>query len=306
MNNFEYQQQPLMQKEMYKNDEFIINNDFQPIQQDAWALKTNNQLLTDPVACDLRDVIVYYQSQPDLLRLILSSKVEEDKRRTEEAKLRAKELDLLLLKQKEHPFISQNDPQSLFNQPLMNGQHELGERRPSAIDILLEDDCIRRDSALGSSFDGSSNSNDELDERTFSPVCSNSTSASIFSLRYLLQTTNASSSSFNSFPQPSMTSIMTNQKDIHPLSPPFSFNPQEIQSDQPRSSCSHDNTFLPPKTRRRREMQAISKIVETRENPYNDGFFWKNNGNTIQKKTGNKSIYYKCSNSTKVTCETKS
>ncbi|ORY91414.1 hypothetical protein BCR43DRAFT_518754 [Syncephalastrum racemosum] len=51
--------------------------------------------------------------------------------------------------------------------------------------------------------------------------------------------------------------------------------------------------------RRRREMQAITKIVETREYPYADGYFWKNNGNTVQKKTGNKSIYYKCSNSSK-------
>ncbi|KAI9313189.1 hypothetical protein BX666DRAFT_1980496 [Dichotomocladium elegans] len=46
-------------------------------------------------------------------------------------------------------------------------------------------------------------------------------------------------------------------------------------------------------------MQAITKIVETREYPYMDGYFWKNNGNTVQKKTGNKSIYYKCSNSSK-------
>lgn len=54
------------------------------------------------------------------------------------------------------------------------------------------------------------------------------------------------------------------------------------------------------KPRRRREMQAITKIVETREFPYVDNFFWKNNGNTVQKKTGCKSIYYKCSNSNKV------
>lgn len=47
-------------------------------------------------------------------------------------------------------------------------------------------------------------------------------------------------------------------------------------------------------------MQAITKIVETREYPYVDGYFWKNNGNTVQKKTGNKSVYYKCSNSNKV------
>ncbi|KAG1436179.1 hypothetical protein G6F56_013668 [Rhizopus delemar] len=56
---------------------------------------------------------------------------------------------------------------------------------------------------------------------------------------------------------------------------------------------------VPPKPRRRREMQAITKIVETREYPYVDGYFWKNNGNTVQKKTGNKSVYYKCSNSNK-------
>lgn len=54
------------------------------------------------------------------------------------------------------------------------------------------------------------------------------------------------------------------------------------------------------KPRRRREMQAITKIVETREFPYVDNYFWKNNGNTVQKKTGCKSIYYKCSNSNKV------
>ncbi|KAL9554082.1 hypothetical protein PS6_003599 [Mucor atramentarius] len=68
----------------------------------------------------------------------------------------------------------------------------------------------------------------------------------------------------------------------------------------PRSNC-------PPKQacpdltnrprRRRREMQAISMIIETREFPYNDDYVWKNNGNTIHKSTGQKSIYYKCSNS---------
>lgn len=47
-------------------------------------------------------------------------------------------------------------------------------------------------------------------------------------------------------------------------------------------------------------MQAITKIVETREFPYQDSYFWKNNGNTTQRKTGCKSIYYKCSNSNKV------
>jgi hypothetical protein len=72
------------------------------------------------------------------------------------------------------------------------------------------------------------------------------------------------------------------------------------------SSVTNSNTAnrydFPPRPRRRREMQAITKIVETREYPYVDGYFWKNNGNTVQKKTGNKSVYYKCSNSNKVCC----
>ncbi|CEP07925.1 hypothetical protein [Parasitella parasitica] len=63
-----------------------------------------------------------------------------------------------------------------------------------------------------------------------------------------------------------------------------------------RSTQSHGD--MTNKTRRRRrEMQAINMIIETREFPYNDEYIWKNNGNTIQKSTGQKSIYYKCSNS---------
>ncbi|KAG0219584.1 hypothetical protein BGX33_002131 [Mortierella sp. NVP41] len=48
--------------------------------------------------------------------------------------------------------------------------------------------------------------------------------------------------------------------------------------------------------RKRREMQPVNKIVDSQE-PHVDQFLWKNNGNTTQKKTGCKSIYYKCSNS---------
>ncbi|KAI8344370.1 hypothetical protein BC941DRAFT_408482 [Chlamydoabsidia padenii] len=43
-------------------------------------------------------------------------------------------------------------------------------------------------------------------------------------------------------------------------------------------------------------MQAITTIIETKEFPYNDDYLWRNNGNTTHKKTGNKSIYYKCAN----------
>ncbi|KAI1319128.1 hypothetical protein EDD11_004771 [Mortierella claussenii] len=48
--------------------------------------------------------------------------------------------------------------------------------------------------------------------------------------------------------------------------------------------------------RKRREMQPVNKIIESPE-PHVDKYLWKNNGNTTQKKTGCKSIYYKCSNS---------
>lgn len=59
-------------------------------------------------------------------------------------------------------------------------------------------------------------------------------------------------------------------------------------------------------TRRRREMQPITMIIETREFPYNDEYVWKNNGNTIHKSTGQKSIYYKCSNNNAVRIPPKS
>ncbi|KAG0084462.1 hypothetical protein BGZ93_001233, partial [Podila epicladia] len=48
--------------------------------------------------------------------------------------------------------------------------------------------------------------------------------------------------------------------------------------------------------RKRREMQPVSKVVDSPDQ-HNDYYVWKNNGNTIQKKTGCKSIYFKCSNS---------
>lgn len=109
---------------------------------------------------------------------------------------------------------------------------------------------------------------------------------------------------------------MNSSNSHHPLSPSYNTIPQATAMNESSFMTSqikleNNNTlsnqpsnrsepYLPQRPRRRREMQAISKIVETREYPYSDGFFWKNNGNTIQKKTGNKSVYYKCSNSSKV------
>lgn len=69
---------------------------------------------------------------------------------------------------------------------------------------------------------------------------------------------------------------------------------------EPATTSTTTATTTTGTKRRRREMQSISTIIETREFPYNDDYLWKNNGNTVHKKTGFKSIYYKCSNSAKV------
>lgn len=101
---------------------------------------------------------------------------------------------------------------------------------------------------------------------------------------------------------PHTTATTTNTAAAPP--PPLASSSPALQQQQPmyHSSPQRFDPYFPHRPRRRREMQAITKIVETREYPYMDGYFWKNNGNTVQKKTGNKSVYYKCSNSTKVKC----
>ncbi|KAK4513158.1 uncharacterized protein ATC70_012953 [Mucor velutinosus] len=287
----------------------------------------------NPVSCDLQDVIIYYQSQPELLRLILLSKVEEDKRRAEEAKLRAKELDLFLLQQQQQMNGTPQTPDASFtttsstppalmssSSNMMNSSstttatttaastptitttathnllntNQFGQipRRPSALEMLMDDsDCNRRDSALGSSFDGSANS-EEIDDRTFSPHATSTAAASMLSMSFTAQP------------------MVSARNSLHPLSPPYTLNTtnqplEDTFSTQIKTNASSAepprryDSYFPQRPRRRREMQAISKIVETRDYPYVDGFFWKNNGNTIQKKTGNKSVYYKCSNSSK-------
>ncbi|KAI7880160.1 hypothetical protein K492DRAFT_207709 [Lichtheimia hyalospora FSU 10163] len=223
---------------------------------------TNN----DPTACDLRDILMYYRSQPDLLRLILLSKVEEDKRRTEEARLRAKELDIMLLQQQ---------------QELMIGM--LPGTMATADDQQLEESPRKRARELSDTLFPIS----PTDEQQPTMDNSNDEPPSFTSTLDMPSNTNTSSSPSSSTP----TSLFHLASSYAPSQP----NNHDSVSEQ--DSITTGSVRRPP--RRRREMQAITKIVETREYPYMDGFFWKNNGNTVQKKTGNKSIYYKCSNSSK-------
>jgi hypothetical protein len=65
-------------------------------------------------ATDLQSVVSKYHANPELLKLILASKVEEDKRRTEEAKLKAKELDLYFKNQQDNYKSNRNHYQEAF------------------------------------------------------------------------------------------------------------------------------------------------------------------------------------------------
>jgi hypothetical protein len=180
----------------------------------------DNHPATNPVSCDLQEVIIYYQSQPELLRLILLSKVEEDKRRSEEAKLRAKELDMFLLQQQQQlassspqtpdaTMMSSTPPLVINTSPLSNSSSNntmisnnsvpLNNCHSTNNDSLLNANPFcptptRRPSALEmlleetdckqrDSFDGSANS-DEYDDRSFSPNA-NSAAASMLSMRYI-------------------------------------------------------------------------------------------------------------------------
>lgn len=84
---------------------------------------------------DLQEVIQQYQSQPELLKLILTSKVEEDKRRAEEAKLRAKELDLVL--QNKHTHRKQSAPYII---PKRTHQHSSSISSTSSLSSLSVDE----------------------------------------------------------------------------------------------------------------------------------------------------------------------
>ncbi|KAL7315085.1 hypothetical protein PS15m_006582 [Mucor circinelloides] len=220
---------------------------------------------------DLQSVVSKYHANPELLKLILASKVEEDKRRTEEAKLKAKELDLYFKNQQDHFKSNRNHQQEAF---------------------ILQQRRRRSSSSSNSSTNSNSNNNaGESIHRRIAPYAiprpivmsppsrRNSSASALLSINQL---------SINSSNTPSLsTSAPANTNLFPPPTTSLSYNSRPQEPVQKIS-------------RRRRSMQAITKIVETTEFPYDDRHFWKNNGNTVQKKTGCKSVYYKCANSCKV------
>ncbi|KAF1797221.1 hypothetical protein V8B55DRAFT_1486638 [Mucor lusitanicus] len=253
----------------------------------------NINFKNDPPLYDLQEVIQQYQSQPELLKLILTSKVEEDKRRAEEAKLRAKELDLYFQhkEKKSHKIL------------------------PSISSSLRKS----RSSSLSSPYAIPPLSSHSLHHQT-----SASSAAAYRSYHSSISSTSSSSGSVSSLSE--LEEEEEEEEDIHmdhqqrrhsaaaamlamggaaaaaanveTISNAYPSPIDEHYSDEKEEAITEEDEDM-SKPRRRREMQAITKIVETREFPYVDNYFWKNNGNTVQKKTGCKSIYYKCSNSNK-------
>ncbi|CAO3623021.1 unnamed protein product [Mucor fragilis] len=222
-------------------------------------------------ATDLQSVVSKYHANPELLKLILASKVEEDKRRTEEAKLKAKELDLYFKNQQDHYKPNRNHQQEAF---------------------IIQQRRRRSSSSSNSSTNSNSNNNaGESIHRRIAPYAiprpivmsppsrRNSSASALLSMNQL---------SINNSNTPSLSTSAPANTNLFP--PP------------PTASMSYNSRPQEPAqkiSRRRRSMQAITKIVETTEFPYDDRHFWKNNGNTVQKKTGCKSVYYKCANSCK-------
>lgn len=59
------------------------------------TLERRHQSTLEHVCMDLQQVLAEYDTEPEMLKLILRCKIEEDKRHTAEARLKAKELDLM-------------------------------------------------------------------------------------------------------------------------------------------------------------------------------------------------------------------
>ncbi|KAI7863060.1 hypothetical protein BDF14DRAFT_1847440 [Spinellus fusiger] len=329
---------------------------------------SDNQFSYNSTFLSLEKVVQQYSTRPELLELILSTKVEEDRRRAEEAKLRRKEIDYLLQRhqtdtslqqcsvsrtfqsideiqpdmcqretrlhlpyprkssynskdtpKQNHPFppYNQSSLEPVTLEPIHTTQtkkrHSLNPivhshfkktSKPFLFPSLSSRDTSSDTSPVDTRRKSNSNNIDMLLSHSpvFSkqPSLSNSysshrnksysnhreTNSSISPLSHhspiILENTTRDIS-FGTGCLPPTDSIFRKPLDIFPSKRPS-------QQENGQDHCTK---------RKRREMQAITTIIETRDFPYNDNYLWKNNGNTVHKKTGNKSIYYKCSNSGK-------
>ncbi|KAI7887327.1 hypothetical protein K492DRAFT_232812 [Lichtheimia hyalospora FSU 10163] len=307
---------------------------------------------------NLERVVRQYSEQPELLGLILSSKVEEDRRRTEEARLKQKEIDYLLQQHQQQDSESQRSTASYHSSSNSNwqsaGYTQEGEKQHDG--HKLKNSSVNRRNSI--SWQSSNTSIYHENEMTIAesstlprihtppqqhtPIRRNSVvrhsagtswrhepypnhhdtirRRSSSNIDMLLS--HSPRLSRSSLPPISTTPPNTLSKDPQsksPLDHPYRSPPlvdSESDSDMilpppgplvsslPPQIADHSSDKLPippitsihrnqqpstcPRRRRRREMQAISTIIETKEFPYNDDYLWKNNGNTIHKKSGHR------------------
>ncbi|KAF7720522.1 hypothetical protein EC973_007838 [Apophysomyces ossiformis] len=311
---------------------------------------------------NLDKVVQQYGTRPELLELILSSKVEEDRRRAEEAKLRRKEIDYLLHQHQQdtddHVWqptkkhltrnrpslpalgkLHQNDDRTTLPRlsvptpprhrklpnPIYSATNPISSlvTEPSADSSRTEQASQRRNSST------TNNNNSRAIQMLLTPPHPTPSSAILPPLSSATALSDQPRSlPSHPFPSRSFSDQSTSKRQytssdddsededqpergkpfstgLAPPSPPSESLILKQQHPPPLPSHQHHGKIpIPPvhtrpNKRRRREMQAITTIIETREFPYNDDYLWKNNGNTVHKKSGHKSIYYKCSNSAK-------
>ncbi|KAI8075073.1 hypothetical protein BC940DRAFT_287368 [Gongronella butleri] len=239
---------------------------------------------------DLRSLLVRYEAHPELLQLILQSKVQEDARRFAEAQLSAKRLDYLILERTKE--IGAFTSQSMGPPPNLSAVHSpnitaTSSSSSSSPPMATAAASIHHSHPLQhSSHPHPSQDMFQLATNGFQDACD--AYAMIPDLTMPISTLS---------PGPSVHAMSSSSSSVSAptavaLAPSSSLVGGSVRAIAPAA-------YAASRTKKRREMQAISKIVETRDAGYNDGYFWRNNGNTIQKRTGNKSVYYKCSNSAK-------
>ncbi|KAI8141331.1 hypothetical protein BJV82DRAFT_618776 [Fennellomyces sp. T-0311] len=339
------------------------NTSLRPLTQSIPSPNMSKQDEDNTPFFNLEKVVQQYGEQRDLLELILSSKVEEDRRRAEEAKLRQKEIDYLLQQHRQDAVNVQRasnhswkSKSAIHLSPDRSSYWPDNARRFSDVGsvgsilpriqsppphqaISCADSAANHSTEVpGSWRNGSSpeprprfterrKSSNNIDSllshspksvsATLPPISTTSPSPAVcqqpspFNIPSLNQVTDVEDRSSSTSDSPLSpldidgdTNMSTQRHQPHQIEPRQVYQPMLPSFHRP------DKLPILPATsrrvqrpvtrrRRRREMQAISTIIETREFPYNDDYLWKNNGNTVHKKSGFRSIYYKCSNSAK-------
>lgn len=225
--------------------------------------------LPPPQPISLNDILTKYTEKPDLLELILLSKVEEDRRRTEEIKLRSKQIDYML--QKQHPSSCCSPPPSMTHPPALR-QQQPTTSSPSPLHPPVN---IRTPSPDPQQQSVSPTSPTQSHSSQYYPPSPPTTSHHALAVADKPSSSSSSSASLSSSTKPGQSSTPSTASLVHAK-----------------------------RRRRRQKMQAVTKTVETRDFPYHDDYLWKNNGNTVHKASGTKSIYYKCANHPKVHLQT--